>query len=140
MSRAAPETLTVHVPFTLRQRGGRKVMETPDEVPFAKQRVDNTMVKALARAFRWKRMLESGEFATIGDLAAHEKIAPTYMTRVMRLTLLSPTIIERILAGRDEKIGLAVLLEPLPEEWEAQALTFLQKQRETAETTRPKLQ
>ena len=55
---------------------------------------DNTLVKALARAFRWKRMLESGEFATIAELAEREGIAQSYMTRVLRLTLLAPDIVE----------------------------------------------
>ena len=70
MSRAAPETLTVRVPFTLRRRGGRKLMMIPAGTPDPRPQVDNIMVKALARAFRWKRMLESGEFTTIAELAA----------------------------------------------------------------------
>jgi hypothetical protein len=56
-------------------------------------RVDNTMVKALSRAYRWKRMLESGEFVTVQDLAAAEKINPSYFSRVLRLALLGPDII-----------------------------------------------
>jgi hypothetical protein len=59
----------------------------------------STLVKALARAFRWKRMLESGEFATIAELAEREGITPSYMTRVLRLTLLAPDIVEAILEG-----------------------------------------
>jgi hypothetical protein len=64
------------------------------------RRTDSTLVKALARAFRWKRMLESGEFATIAELAEREGIAPSYMTRVLRLTLLAPDIVEAILDGK----------------------------------------
>ena len=72
----------------------------------------------LARAFRWKRMLESGEFTTIAELAEREEIAPSYMTRVMRLTLLAPDIVEAIVAGRQPKqITLAHLLEPFSAEW-----------------------
>ena len=63
-------------------------------------KMDNTLVKALARAFRWKRMLESGEFATIAELVEREGIAPSYMTRVLRLTLLAPDIVEAILDGK----------------------------------------
>ena len=59
------------------------------------RRTDNTLVKALARAFRWKRMLESGEYATIAELAEREGIAPSYMTRVLRLALLAPDAISR---------------------------------------------
>lgn len=85
------------------------------------RRTDNTLVKALARAFRWKRMLESGEFATIAELAEHEAIAPSYMTRVLRLTLLAPDIVEAILDGEQQpEITLARVLEPFPLEWERQ--------------------
>ncbi|WP_456237543.1 hypothetical protein [Jannaschia ovalis] len=82
------------------------------------RRTDNTLIKALARAFRWKRMLESGEFATIAGLAKREGIAPSYMTRVLRLTLLAPDIIEAILDGKQgPEVTLAQKLEPFPVEW-----------------------
>ena len=85
------------------------------------RKTDNTLVKALARAFRWKRMLESGEFATIGDLAAHEGIAHSYMTRVLRLTLLAPDIIEVILDGKQgPEVTLARVLEPFSLDWVGQ--------------------
>ena len=74
-----------------------------------------------ARAFRWKRMLETGEFATIAELAEREGIASSYMTRVLRLTLLAPDIVQMILEGRnDPKFSLAQLLESFSAEWEAQ--------------------
>ena len=83
------------------------------------------MVKALGRAFRWKRILETGEFATINELAEREGIAPSYMTRVLRLTLLSPDIVEAILDGQaGPDITLARLLGPFPLEWEKQNTTM----------------
>ena len=89
------------------------------------RRTDNTLVKALARAFRWKRMLESGEYATIAELAEREGIAPSYMTRVLRLTLLAPDIIEGILDGKQgPEVTLAQVLEPFPLTWQHQALLF----------------
>lgn len=121
MSRALAETLTVKVPFALRKRGGRKIMVMPVGALVERLRIDNTLVKALARAFRWKKMIDSGAFATIGDLAAHEKMPPSYMTRVMRLTMLSPTIVEAIVAGQYVK-GLVELMEPFPAEWARQQL------------------
>lgn len=121
MSRLAPDTLTVQVPFTLRKRGGRKIMVMPKGAAIERIRVDNTLVKALARAFRWKKMMDSGQFTTIGDLATHEKMPPSYMTRVMRLTMLSPTIVEAIVAGQ-YAVGLAALMEPFPAEWARQQL------------------
>ena len=115
-----PETVTLHVPFRIVKRGGRKEMQLPDGVQ-PDHKTDNTVVKALARAFRWKRMLESGEFATIAELAEREGIAPSYMTRVLRLTLLAPDIVEAILDGmQGPEVTLARVLEPFPAEWDEQ--------------------
>ncbi len=115
-----PETMTLHVPFRIVKRGGRKEMQMPDGVRQARK-PDNTLVKALARAFRWKRMRESGEFATIAELAEREGIAPSYMTRVLRLTLLAPDIVEAILDGKQgPEVTLARMLEPFSENWQNQ--------------------
>jgi hypothetical protein len=119
----APETVTLHVPFRIVKRGGRKEMRLPDGAA-QPRRSDGTLVKALARAFRWKRMLESGEFATIAELAEREAIAPSYMTRVLRLTLLAPDVVEAILDGKHgPEVTLGRVLEPLPVEWEGQRLS-----------------
>jgi len=123
MSKTA-DTVTMHIPFTIRKYGGRKQVITPNGEPAAieKPRVDSTLIKALARAFRWKKMLESGQFTTITELAKHENLALTYMTRVLRLSLLAPEIVEMILEGRQPpEMTLAVLLEPFPMEWEGQS-------------------
>lgn len=122
MTRAkpSPETVTVHVPFRLVKRGGRKEMQLPNGAS-SRSKMDNTLIKALARAFRWKRMLECGEFTTINELANLEGIAPSYMTRVMRLTLLSPAVIETILDGRQgPEVSLARLMNCFPIDWEEQ--------------------
>lgn len=85
------------------------------------RRADGTLVKALARAFRWKRMLESGEFATIADLAEHERIAAPYLTRTLRLAFLAPDLVEAILDGRQpSNLSLEMLREPLPTGWSEQ--------------------
>ena len=126
MTRATPipDTVTIHVPFRLVKRGGRKEMQVPDGAALPRS-TDSTLVKALARAFRWKRMLESGEFATIGELAEREGIAPSYMTRVLRLTQLEPAIIEAVLEGRQGgDVTLARLMEPFPLSWSDQKDTF----------------
>ncbi|SFK79157.1 hypothetical protein [Shimia haliotis] len=115
-----PDTVTLHVPFRIVKRGGRKEMQLPEGAPQSR-RTDNTLVKALARAFRWKRMLESGEFTTMVELAEHEGIAPSYMTRVLRLTLLAPDIVEAILDGQQSaELTLARVLELFPAEWSRQ--------------------
>mgnify|MGYP005829932213 CR=1 FL=1 len=124
MTRATsiPDTMTIHVPFRVVKRGGRKEMVLPEGAAQARK-PDNTLVKALARAFRWKRMLESGEFASISELAEREGIAFTYMARVLRLSLLAPDIVEVILDGRQgPEVTLARLLEALPAEWQLQRL------------------
>jgi hypothetical protein len=126
MTRAkpVPETVTVHIPFHIVKRGGRKEMQLPEGAS-SQRRMDNTLVKALARGFRWKRMLESGEFTTIAELAAREGIAPSYMTRVLRLTQLEPGIIEAVLDGRQGgAVTLARLMEPFPVSWNEQKNTF----------------
>jgi hypothetical protein len=119
-----PETMTLHVPFRIVKRGGRKEMQMPDCVR-PERTMDSTLVKALARAFRWKRMLESVEFATIAELAEREGIATSYMTRVLRLTLLAPVIVEAILDGQQgTEVTLARALGPFSVKWSEQAEQF----------------
>jgi hypothetical protein len=121
---AVPETVTLHVPFRVVKRGGRKAMHLPDGVQ-PDRKAENTLVKALARAFRWKRMLESGEFATIAELAEREGIATSYMTRILRLTQLEPGIIEAVLDGRqNDAVTLARLMDPFPISWIEQKNIF----------------
>ena len=126
MNRRAPipDAVTLHVPFRIVKRGGRKEMQLPDGATLSR-RTDSTLVKALARAFRWKRMLETGEYATIAELAEREGIAPSYMTRVLRLVLLAPDIVEAILDGMEgTEVTLVRVLEPFPIEWEEQCAHF----------------
>ena len=101
-------------------------MVTPDGAPWApRPRVDNAMVKALARAFRWRKMLDEGVHATIEDLARSKGIAKTYVSRVLRLTLLAPEIVEAILDGRQPAgVGLDDLLLGFPLEWAGQHRLF----------------
>jgi len=117
-------TLTVHVPISLRRRGGRKLVITPDgSNPWTppRVRVDSALVKAVARAFRWRKLLESGVYGTIDEIAAAEKINDSYVSRMMRLTLLAPDIIEAILNGRQrEDLQTRELFRPLPAEWSRQ--------------------
>jgi hypothetical protein len=123
------DTLTVHIPLRICKRGGRKLMIAPDgDRPWAppSARVDNALVKAVARAHRWRRLLESGEYATITELAAAEKINQSYVCRILRLTLLAPDIVEAILDGRQPAgLDLDSLLKPLPADWTAQAIVLL---------------
>lgn len=126
MTRAAPipDTVTLHVPFRRVKRGGRKEMQLPPGAS-VQRKTDNTLIKALARAFRWKRMLDTGEFTTITELAEREGVAVSYLTRVLRLTLLAPDIVEAILDARQApKVTLAGLMEPFPAKWDYQTSQF----------------
>jgi hypothetical protein len=84
--------------------------------------VDNSVVKALARAYRWKAMLESGEYSSVTDLAKAEKINLSYLCRVLRLTLLEPDITEALLNGKYNSLQLSHLLQPLSAIWAEQRI------------------
>jgi len=115
------EILTVQVPFVVRRRGGRKLVLTPDGTTLdpSRPRIDNAMVKALARAFRWRKLLETGVYGTVAELVAAEKINESYVGRMLRLTLLAPDIVEAILAGRQpEAMTLAGVMTGVPVVWE----------------------
>jgi hypothetical protein len=120
-------TITVRIPITLRRQGGRKQVVTPaGATPWiqAPSRVDNTLVKAIVRAHRWRDMLESGSYATVRDLAKAEAINESYLGRVLRLTLLAPKIIEAIVEGKQPvTLELDGLLKHFPIEWDKQLET-----------------
>jgi hypothetical protein len=120
-------SLTVTVPMTFRKRGGRKLVISPtgaDTWALPRPRVDNAMVKALARAHRWRKLLDAGRYQTVRDLAEAENINPSYVARVLRLTLLAPDIVEAILDGRHDpdRVTLDRLMEPFPVVWVEQDL------------------
>jgi hypothetical protein len=116
-------TFVVRVPLALCKRGGRKLVVTPEGATWAppRARIDSTITKALARAFRWRKLLETGVHATVAEIAAAEGVSPTYVGRILRLTLLAPDIVEAILDGRQSaNLQLADLLRGFPIEWERQ--------------------
>ena len=117
-------TITVRIPIALRHYGGRKQVVTPaGAAPWipSPPRVDNTLVKAIVRAFRWRDMLESSDYATVRDLAKSEAINESYLGRVLRLTLLAPKIVEDILEGKQPAIlQLDELLKQFPIDWDRQ--------------------
>ncbi len=121
---ASREAITVEVPFKIRKRGGRKQIITTDGVPVlvpTRARIDSAFVKALARAFRWRKLLETGVYGTIGELARSERINPSYVSRVLRLTLLAPEIVEAVLDGRQpEDVTLATAMAGVPVVWAEQ--------------------
>lgn len=128
MTATAAPIPTTEIPMSFRIRGGKTVMVLPDGSRAVARReatVDNTMVKVLARGFRWQRLLYDGTYATIEDMAAAEKINPSYISRLMRLAYLSPTIVEAILDGRHPAhLTMKDLMEPFPLDWKEQERHF----------------
>jgi hypothetical protein len=87
----------------------------------APPRPDNAMVKAIARGFRWRKLIETGVYASVADVARAEKISDSYVSRHLRLTLLSPNIVATILDGRQgPQVTLPKLLSPFPICWSQQ--------------------
>jgi hypothetical protein len=121
--------ITVRVPLAIRRRLGRKTVVTPvqegggTEMP---TRADPALVKALARAFRYQKLLDGGRYASISELAAAERIDRGYLGRLLQLTLLAPAIVEAVLDGHraTHGLGLAQLMQPFLACWDAQRAHF----------------
>jgi hypothetical protein len=117
-------TLVVRIPMRFQRRGGRKRIVAPDGsaiVPAAKPQPDGTLVKALARAWRWQRMLDASLYTSVSEIGDAENISKSYVSRILRLALLAPDIVEMILEGRsDQAVMLETLERPLPMSWERQ--------------------
>lgn len=121
----AATSITVRVPLAIRHRPGRKTVVTPmtDGVAPVTTRADPALVKALARAFRYQRMLDQGRYASITEIATAERIERGYLGSLLRLTLLAPDIVEAILDGRHgPSVGLSSMLDTFPPDWWSQRL------------------
>jgi hypothetical protein len=121
------ETLTVHVPIAFRRRRGRKALVAYDgapAVPATTQRPPehSAIVRALARAFRWRKLIETGVHSTVQDIANEESINPSYVSRLLRLTLLVPDLVEEVISGDRSELALDRLMQPFPVEWSAQRI------------------
>jgi hypothetical protein len=125
------DTLTIRIPIRLQRRGGRKLIMMPEGVtaPARKPSRDETLVKALVRAHRWRRRIESGQAKSITDLAEQEGVTDAYVCRLLPLTCLAPDIAEAILDGRQSKgLRLAELLGNGPLAWEEQRTAWVRVQ------------
>jgi hypothetical protein len=112
--RAALELDTLTIPIRLQRRGGRKLIMAPEgaAVPTPKPRRDDTLIKALVRAHRWRRKIETGRAKSITDLSEQEGVTDAFVCRLLPLTCLAPDIVEALFDGRQPK-GLR-LAEMLP--------------------------
>jgi hypothetical protein len=127
-------TLVVRIPMRFQRRGGRKRIVAPDGsaiVPASKPQPDGTLVKALARAWRWQRLLDDGVYASVSDIGDAENISKSYVSRILRLALLAPDIVEAILAGSSDQGTILEQLErPQPASWEEQRQNALGAHKE----------
>ena len=117
------DTLTIRIPIRMQRRSGRKLIVTPDgvKVPQRRPAPDQTIIKALVRAHRWRRQIESGRAKSITDLAEQEGVTDAYVCRLLPLTCLAPDIVEAILDGRQPKgLRLAEVLGNGPLIWTTQ--------------------
>ena len=127
---SAATSITVRVPLAIRHRPGRKTIVTPmtDGVTPVTTRADPALVKALARAFRYQRMLDEGRYASISEMAEAERIERGYMGSLLRLTLLAPPFVEAVLDGRHpEGATLPRLLLPFPTAWALQRAVLVDR-------------
>ena len=128
MSAAAHAGLTTEIPMTFRRRAGKAVIVLPNGERAVERRealIDNAMVKLIARGHRWHRQLFDGTHASIADIAKSENINPSFVSRVLRLAYLSPTIVEAILDGNyPAHLTMQRLIAPFPMEWGRQREHF----------------
>ena len=121
--------MLTEIPMTFRIFGGKTAIVLPDgfrAIARPEATIDSTMVKIIARAFRWQRLIDDGTYSTIDDMAAAEKISPSYVSRVVRLALLSPAVVETIMDGRQPAhLTMKELLEAFPLDWDGQQDIFL---------------
>jgi hypothetical protein len=117
-------SITVRVRLKVRRRPGRKTVVTPnrgDGKGAIATRADPALMKALARAFRYQRLLDEERYASISEMAAAERIERGYLGSLLRLTLLAPDIVEATLDGRQpDCVTLPRLLDPFPASWAEQ--------------------
>jgi len=119
------DCIVVHIPMTLKRRGGRKEIIVPqglDGKTSSKQAAQNAILVAIARAFRWKELIESGRVKNLAEIARANKVDGCYVSRILDLTLLAPDIIDAILDGREPSgLSLAMLTKKqIPLAWEEQ--------------------
>ena len=123
--------LTTKIPMTFRRRAGKAVIVLPNGERAIERRealIDNAMVKLIARGHRWHRQLFDGTHASIADIAKSENINPSFVSRVLRLAYLSPTLVEAILDGKyPAHLTMKDLMEPFPMEWELQREHFFSR-------------
>ncbi len=116
------DRIVVTIPVRFRRRNGRQMIFSKNGGTEEQGNSDNhALVMALAKAYQWQEQLESGEFATIEDLANDNQVDASYVRRILRLNSLAPDIVEAILAGEEPSgISLRSLYRGIPLSWDEQ--------------------
>ncbi len=122
-------TPTTEIAMNFYRRGVKTIIIKPDGSRVLERKeakVDNSMVKAIARGFRWQRMMLDGVYNTIYDIAEKENISPSFVSRISRLATLSPRVVEAIVEGKHPShLTMKDLFKPFPAEWALQEQVFL---------------
>ncbi len=95
------DTIRIVIPLKIRRRNGRPRILPPDDIAAVDDlRQDPHLLRAIARAWSWRRKLEKGEVTTIQDIAIAAKISDRFVSRMLRLAYLAPTVLEKLLVHR----------------------------------------
>lgn len=119
--------ISIKIPMDVKRKSGRKLIMTPtghhNLIP--QRKPDETMVRALARGWQWQKMLDEGKYKSLDDLSQQSKINSSYVSRILRLTLLAPDIKQAILDGTQPRgMNLQDMLKSFPDLWEEQREWF----------------
>jgi hypothetical protein len=97
----APSTIRVVIPLKVKHRNGRPRIVPPDHIDAVQLHAQEPhLLRAIARAWNWRRQLERGDVTTIQDIAVAEKVSDRFIGRMLRLAYLSPMVLEKILLHR----------------------------------------
>lgn len=123
------ETFTIQVPVRFKKQGIRRLIMSPADAPdhtlSMSQQVDPNMIHALTKAWHWQKMIETGQYRNVAELAEKEKVTTSYACRILRLNSLAPDIKQAILDGTHPKtLRITDLMPPFPEIWAAQRVKF----------------
>ncbi len=99
---SAPDTIQVFVPLKVRKKNGRpKILPPADYLPSEDQTQDPHILRAIGRAWSWRRRMEAGEFGTVRDLAIAVNLAERHVSRQLRLAYLAPEVLKRLVYKRE---------------------------------------
>ncbi len=123
------DTIRVLIPLKLRKKNGRpRILPPADYRPSEDRMQDPHILRAIGRAWAWRRRMEAGEFSTVEDLAAALKLGDRHVNRLLRLAYLSPDVLKRMACGRETTaLSLRDLCFLAAESWDRQASAAFQR-------------